>query len=100
MITNEGQLIWNRFNVMFAANSFIILLLGTIFSATRNSNAPLVYALIPVGSLFGLVLCLQWYRLTNLGWKISKMWVAHPFVLSFNRNACGADNKSAHRDGC
>lgn len=63
-INSERQAIWQRYNVMLAANSivFAFLALGT------RSKWELF-----VGGTFGILLCAAWWILTESGWRLLGM---------------------------
>jgi hypothetical protein len=65
----QGQLNWNRFNVMLVANSLIIAIIGSVFSSQR----PLPYLAIAL-ALGGIGLCVAWVLLTARGFDYHRYW--------------------------
>ena len=67
--TYQGQLNWNRFNVMLVVNSLIIAIISSVFSSQRPSPY-LVNAL----ALGGIGLCVAWVLLTARGFDYHRYW--------------------------
>lgn len=67
--TYQGQLNWNRFNVMLVASSVIMAVIGAVFSGQR----PLPFLTIPLAGV-GLLLCGAWVLLTARGFEHSRYW--------------------------
>jgi len=63
LFTTEATLIWNRYNAMLVANSFVGVLFGA--NITRNYT---IFAFFL--GLFGLFLSFLWLKITNRGWAI------------------------------
>ena len=63
-INSERQAIWQRYNIMFGANSilFAFLALGS------RSKSELF-----VGALFGVMLCTAWWAITVSGWRLIRV---------------------------
>src|SRR5205085_12141330 len=74
-INNEAQLIWNRYNVMLAANSFIAVLLGAVIALRPPTATDAIIVLS--GSIVGLCLSWQWKGLTTRGWELEHYWVKY-----------------------
>ena len=73
IITSEGGLIWNRYNVFLAANTVLAAVMGAL--ATREMPSVGTYWVLVISGVFGLVLCRNWWGLTNRGWKLQHLWV-------------------------
>lgn len=74
-INNEAQLIWSRYNIMLAANSFITVLLGAL--VVRGAPTVLEASVVLIGSMLGLFLSWQWRGLTKRGWELEHYWVKY-----------------------
>jgi hypothetical protein len=59
---HEGNLLWNRYNVMLVANSVMIAIIGILFS-----NIPANKWLLVLLIVCGAVLSVFWFSLTNQG---------------------------------
>ena len=75
IITNEGGLIWNRYNVLLAANTVLVAVVGAIVATRGTPGVGMYWALVIFG-VFGLVLCWNWWGLTDRGWKLQHLWVS------------------------
>jgi hypothetical protein len=75
LMATEAQLIWNRYNTMFGANSFIAVFIGAI--VTKGSWGLSDAVIILLGSIGGLYLSIQWKGLTVHGWEIAQSWVEY-----------------------
>lgn len=82
--TYQGDLNWNRFNVMLVANSIILAIVGVAFTSQHPLpmltvtlpilglvSLPVFTALLP---LLGLVLCVAWFLLTMHGYDFQAYW--------------------------
>lgn len=72
--TYQGQLNWQRYNVMLVANSVIIAVIGAILSgqlAAQRSQPLLMISLAGVG----FVLCIAWVLLTARGFDHHRYWI-------------------------
>jgi hypothetical protein len=67
--TYQGNLNWNRFNVMLAANSIILSVIGVVLSS--QSFLPVFEVLFPA---IGIVLCIVWAFLMVRGFDYHKYW--------------------------
>ncbi len=78
----EAQLVWQRFNVMLAANGFLLALLGVHIAKvmedmTKNASGEVAWPwvwLTVIGSIFGLALCFTWRAVTKCGWSLEHKW--------------------------
>ena len=61
VINSERETIWQRYNIMLAANTGVAGFLGI-------SNEPIHWVRVIIGVLFGLFLCYIWWSLTKAGW--------------------------------
>ena len=73
--TYQGSLNWNRFNVMLAANSIIVAVLGVV---SNQSTSLVIRFLLPV---IGLFLCVVWVFLTSRGFDYHRYWSAQALAL-------------------
>ena len=60
--TYQGQVIWNRFNVLLVANSVIIAVISAMLSG-ENPRSPLIASLAGLG----FILCIAWILITARG---------------------------------
>jgi hypothetical protein len=61
VINSERETIWQRYNIMLAANTGVAGFLGI-------SNEPMHWVRMGTGVLFGWLLCYIWWSLTKAGW--------------------------------
>jgi len=69
--TYEGELIWSKFNAMLVANSIVLAIIG-ILVGSNPSTSPMLLVGMPI---VGLVLCLQWFLLTERGFSTYVYWI-------------------------
>jgi hypothetical protein len=67
--TFQGQINWNRFNVMLVANSVIVAVIGSMLSG-GNPLPSLIISL----AVLGFVLCIVWVLLTARGFGYLSYW--------------------------
>jgi hypothetical protein len=68
LINSERQVLWQRYNILLAANSVI---LGFIVNRVAN---PLHQFELAVSCIFGFLLCIAWGVLTWCAWNIFTTW--------------------------
>ena len=78
----EGQLIWNRYNTMLAANSVFASLLGIALS--RGLSTITGVLLVLCGSILGLYLSWQWRGLIKRGWELQYEWAKYAGTFKWN----------------
>ena len=98
LITYEGQMIWNRYNVMLAANSAIAVLLGALVARDAPLTKLQLYGALGA-SLFCVALSWQWRLLTKAGWELQDSWVEHARAFASTGNPLVAHQKwrATHR---
>ena len=76
----EGNLTWNRYNVMLVANSILIASIGILFSNLSDHSVMILVLIVA-----GITLCCFWYSLTQQGFKTCKhyYWSAIDFENRF-----------------
>jgi hypothetical protein len=67
--TFQGQMNWNRFNVILVANSVII----AVISAKRSGADPLPPLIVSL-AILGIILCIAWVLITARGFAYLTYW--------------------------
>ena len=64
---NSANLVWQRFNIMLAANAIVF---GFLASRTQPATSDMVF-----GAFFGMALCMLWYFLIVSEWEFFRQWM-------------------------
>ncbi len=83
LMTTEAQLIWNRYNTMLGANSFIAVFIGAIVAKGNWGLSDAIIILL--ASIGGIYLSIQWKGLTVHGWEISQSWVEYAHKIHWDK---------------
>lgn len=98
LITTEKQLIWNRYNAMLVANSFIAVPVGAVFAKSELKQIDHIILLLAIA--VGFALSLLWMALTRSGWRWhdTLMAEARSYHWSPLKNPTDIGRESRRRD--
>ena len=72
LFSSEGQIQWSRYNVMLVINTLLFGLIGLDRNIELSKSFPILFRF---ASLFGLILCYLWHRMTERGFIWMNHWI-------------------------